>query len=92
MNVSVIIPVKDAPQDLAILLKALSLQSLRPQEIIVIDSSYGDSCIKVSKLFNVKTLKIFPEEFKPRPYTHFSSEKSSRRNSSFFYTRCSPCA
>jgi len=63
MNVSVIIPVKDAPQDLAILLKALSLQSLRPQEIIVIDSSYGDSCIKVSKLFNVKTLKIFPEEF-----------------------------
>jgi len=63
MEFSVIIPAKDAPQEVARLLAGLKRQSLRPQEVLVVDSSPEEETKKVALRFGARVLKIEPEDF-----------------------------
>ena len=64
MKVSVIIPTLNAEKFIGNLLKNLiKVQTLKPNEIIVIDSSSQDKTIKIAKSYGCKTIVIKKEEF-----------------------------
>ena len=62
MKVSVIIPTLNAEKFIGNLLKNLiKVQTLKPNEIIVIDSSSQDKTVKIAKSYGCKTVIIEKE-------------------------------
>ena len=49
---SVIIPVYNRPDEISELLKSLTEQTLKPQEILIVDDGSTDRCKEVAKSFN----------------------------------------
>lgn len=58
MSISVIIPTLNAEPFISQLLENLLTQDLTPHEIIVIDSSSGDSTVEIARSFGAKTIVI----------------------------------
>ena len=54
MNISVILPTKDLVLSVAKVLDALTLQTLKPKEVIIIDSSKDNQIQKLAQEFNQK--------------------------------------
>lgn len=65
-NISIIIPTKDRPIDMARCLKALHAQHLQPQKVIVVDSSASDATSQVIDSF---TTDVSVQYFKSTPST-----------------------
>ncbi len=63
MRISVIIPTKDAGKILYRLLTSLINQSLKPDQLIIIDSSSKDNTVKIASEFKADIIQIKEEEF-----------------------------
>ncbi len=63
LKVSVIIPTKNGGLYLTSLLSSLKEQSIKPVQILVIDSSSEDSTIEISRLFEVDIVQIDAKSF-----------------------------
>jgi len=63
MKISVIIPAKDSPKELSRLLKALKKQRLRPNEVLVADSSKGLEVKTIAEKEGALVIRIPPEKF-----------------------------
>lgn len=63
LKVSVIIPTKNGGHYLTSLLSSLKEQSIKPIQILVIDSSSEDNTIKISKSFEVDIIQIEAKAF-----------------------------
>jgi len=63
-KVSIIIPTKDAGDDLRILLKMYKTQKgFREIEMVIVDSGSTDNTVKIAEEYNSKVISIMPEEF-----------------------------
>ena len=77
MKVSVIIPTLNAEKFIESLLKNLiEFQTLKPDEIIVIDSSSQDKTIEIAKSYGCKTIIIKKEEFNHGGTRTFAGKKA----------------
>lgn len=72
-KVSVIICTKDRPEDVIRCIKSISIQTLLPDEILVVDSSNTDTLAKDLAL-------QFPDEIKRVKYIHTKPNLSHQRN------------
>lgn len=63
MGVSVIIPTLDAGERLRPLLRALAGQSVRPQEILVVDSQSQDGTCEIAREEGARVLSVLRAEF-----------------------------
>ena len=64
MRVSVVVPTRDAAETLPTLLERLQSQTLRPEEILVVDSASADDTLKLAKAFpGVRVLSVRQTEF-----------------------------
>lgn len=63
MKVSVIIPIRNGEEYLWQLLVILREQSIRPAQIVVIDSSSEDNTVKICNAFNVDIIQIEAQGF-----------------------------
>jgi glycosyltransferase involved in cell wall biosynthesis len=63
MKSSIIIRAKDEGKHLARTLNAVLAQRVEPHEVIVIDSGSGDSTCEIAERFQVKLLRMPPEEW-----------------------------
>jgi rhamnosyltransferase len=63
MRVSVIIPTKNGGEGFRELLAALSIQSLQPDETLIVDSSSEDGTVQTARSFGAAVYRIEPEEF-----------------------------
>ena len=62
-KVSIIIPYKDAPQDLRTLLRSLYAQSVLPSEVIIVDSSEEEKNFYFKQDAREQVLRILPRDF-----------------------------
>ena len=51
MNISIVIPTLDNPDDVANVIESLNLQSLLPSEIVIVDSSSNNEINELMKLY-----------------------------------------
>lgn len=63
MKLSVIIPTRNGQDSLCELLAGISIQTLRPDEILVIDSASDDNTIDIAHEFGARVLRIELEAF-----------------------------
>lgn len=64
MTISVIIPTLNAEKDLSAILTALLNQTIKPDEIIIVDSASTDDTVKIARSFsNTKLIQITRNEF-----------------------------
>ena len=62
-QISVIIPTLNAGKDLPGLFESLSIQTLKPREILVVDSSSSDGTAELARELGARVLSIPQEEF-----------------------------
>lgn len=63
LKISVIIPTRNGAETLPALLKQLSMQSVKPDEVLVVDSSSSDKTVEIAKEFNAQVTVIPAAEF-----------------------------
>lgn len=63
MRLSVIIPTRNGGNAFRELLASLTIQSLRPDEILVIDSASEDDTVKIARQYGAQVHQIAPDEF-----------------------------
>ena len=51
MSISVIIPTLNAEKDLPSLMRALRMQTLQPEEILIVDSESADGTVRIARDF-----------------------------------------
>lgn len=83
---SVIIPTYRAPSMLAALLEGLKAQSVRPREVIVIDSSPEEDTAQVAQAFGCRLLRISPEAFN-HGLTRTEAARKARGKILVFFTQ-----
>ena len=84
MKVSVIIPHKDAPQELLSLVESLKKQTLLPAEVIVTDSSEESENFRLAQKIGGKVFRISPAQFNHGETRTFAARKAEGEVLVFF--------
>ena len=85
MNASVVIPVKNGSLTITKTLVALSNQSLKPKEIIVVDDGSSDGTVEKIKRF--KDIKLISQNSMAPPPRATTAQKTRKANSWCSLTR-----
>lgn len=83
-NVSVIIPTLNAGAELGVLLERLDAQSLKPAEILVIDSASDDNTLEIAKRHGATTHSIKRKDFNHGLTRHLAFTMTSGEYTCFF--------
>ncbi len=78
IDISVVIPTKNAGKEFEFLLKTLRGQKgFRSIELVVVDSGSTDSTVNIAKEYNAKIINILPEDFTHSYARNIGAENSS---------------
>ena len=70
VRLSIIIPTRNGAATLRDLFASLSIQTVLPDEMMVVDSSSSDETVTIAEQTGAKVTVIDPDEFDPVSYTH----------------------